>query len=216
MFLGGTIITLAVPSSLNDIKSTNTNNQLTAENRDYLIDQVKVGLSNVASSLRIKNGDNVYYTGMVGIGTTPNNLRSEKLQVDGSGRFSGEVAVVSSLRVGKSQMSPAPKMYIDNTDANYSLYINNQSGTYGLYVIGTGRNYLKGNVGIGTTPSVTYALNVNGTGNFSKPLYAPTPTSSSTNNQVATKGYVDNQSSSQKPTISTHIVSRQTYGQSSI
>ncbi|MDR0607743.1 MAG: hypothetical protein LBG52_05370 [Candidatus Peribacteria bacterium] len=52
MLLGGTIITLALPSSLNDIKSTNANNQLTAENWDYLVAQVQ---SNVNSILNLDN-----------------------------------------------------------------------------------------------------------------------------------------------------------------
>jgi hypothetical protein len=42
VLLGGAIITMALPSSLEDIKSTHANNQLTSGNWDYLVDQVKL------------------------------------------------------------------------------------------------------------------------------------------------------------------------------
>ncbi|MDR0651385.1 MAG: hypothetical protein LBG59_08575 [Candidatus Peribacteria bacterium] len=59
--------------------------------------------------------------------------------------------------------------------------------------------YYTGNVGIGTTPSSAYKLYVSGSGYFSKPLYAPTPTSSSSSTQVATKEYVDSKSTTSQP-----------------
>jgi hypothetical protein len=40
MLLGGAIITLALPSSLDDVKSQNTHYQLNAENWDYVVDQI--------------------------------------------------------------------------------------------------------------------------------------------------------------------------------
>ncbi|MDR0650189.1 MAG: hypothetical protein LBG59_01985 [Candidatus Peribacteria bacterium] len=107
VLLGGAIITMALPSSLNDVKSSNANNQLTAENWDYLVEQVsgqvskltnlsgKISinttnitslsgklatlsgtvntLTNTTSSVRTKNGNNIYYSsGNVGIGLVPN------------------------------------------------------------------------------------------------------------------------------------------------
>ncbi|MDR2415705.1 MAG: hypothetical protein LBD75_03720, partial [Candidatus Peribacteria bacterium] len=135
VLLGGTIITLALPSSLDEVKSSNANHQLTAENWDYLVEQVSGQISKLAtlsgrvstlldSSTWKKNGNNIYYNnGNIGIGTTP---------------------------------SSSYKTYIYNSSSNRGLYINNQTGTYGLYVGGTGRNYFAGNVGIGTTPSSSY------------------------------------------------------------
>jgi hypothetical protein len=126
VLLGGVIITLAIPSSLDDIKSHRANNQLIAENWDYLVEQMKSGW--------IKNGDNIYYnSGNVAIGNIP---------------------------------SSHYKMLVYNTTANYGLYVYNQTGNHGLYVTGTGRNYLAGNLGIGTTVPTTYRLNVAGSGNF--------------------------------------------------
>jgi hypothetical protein len=72
VLLGGAIVTMALPSSLDDIKSTNADNQLTSENRDYLVDQVKVLSGKIATaSLWKKDGQNIYYTGNVGIGIKP-------------------------------------------------------------------------------------------------------------------------------------------------
>jgi hypothetical protein len=85
MLLGGSIITLALPpSSLDDVKSNRANNQLIAENRDYLVDQVKSGWK--------KNGNNIYYnSGNVGIGVIPSS--AYRLQVNGTGYFSGNVGI---------------------------------------------------------------------------------------------------------------------------
>ncbi|MDR0650066.1 MAG: hypothetical protein LBG59_01305 [Candidatus Peribacteria bacterium] len=47
VFLGGAIITLALPSSLNDVKSDRANHQLTAENWDYLVDKISKQMSNL-------------------------------------------------------------------------------------------------------------------------------------------------------------------------
>jgi hypothetical protein len=49
VLLGGAIITLALPSSLDDVKSPNAHYSLTAENWDYLVDQVKSGTVNFAN-----------------------------------------------------------------------------------------------------------------------------------------------------------------------
>ncbi|MDR0650578.1 MAG: hypothetical protein LBG59_04150, partial [Candidatus Peribacteria bacterium] len=49
VLLGGAIITLALPSSLDEVKSTNAHQQLTAENWDYLVDQVKSGTVNLTN-----------------------------------------------------------------------------------------------------------------------------------------------------------------------
>ncbi|MDR2191170.1 MAG: DUF5011 domain-containing protein [Candidatus Peribacteria bacterium] len=49
VLLGGTIITLALPSSLDAVKSINANNQLTAQNRDYLVDKVKSTISDIST-----------------------------------------------------------------------------------------------------------------------------------------------------------------------
>jgi hypothetical protein len=147
MLLGGAIITLALPSSLDDVKSQNTHYQLNAENWDYVVDQIGgqtkeltnlrgtvSTLSGIISKLRSHNNNGVYYTGNVGIGAAS---------------------------------SASYKTLIYNNTSNYGLYVNNQTGTYGLYVTGTGRNYLAGNLGIGTTSSTAYKLNVSGSGNFS-------------------------------------------------
>jgi hypothetical protein len=91
ILLGGTIFTLASPSSLDDVISTNANNKLSAENRDYVVRQVKSigndvdfninainvlsgrmntlsgkvtilsGMMSNSSSLRQKSGNNIYY-----------------------------------------------------------------------------------------------------------------------------------------------------------
>ncbi|MDR0651611.1 MAG: hypothetical protein LBG59_09820 [Candidatus Peribacteria bacterium] len=47
VILGGAIITLASPSSLNDVKSNRANYQLTAENWDYVVDQMNGAVSNL-------------------------------------------------------------------------------------------------------------------------------------------------------------------------
>jgi archaellum component FlaF (FlaF/FlaG flagellin family) len=73
VLLGGAIVTMALPSSLEDIKSINANNQLTSGSWDYLVDYV--------NSMWKKSGNDLYYnSGNVGIGTTTSTV---KLSVEG-------------------------------------------------------------------------------------------------------------------------------------
>ncbi|MDR0650855.1 MAG: hypothetical protein LBG59_05700 [Candidatus Peribacteria bacterium] len=49
VLLGGAIITLALPSSLDEVKSTNAHYQLTAENWDYVVEQVREQVSKLTN-----------------------------------------------------------------------------------------------------------------------------------------------------------------------
>ncbi|MDR0650550.1 MAG: hypothetical protein LBG59_04000 [Candidatus Peribacteria bacterium] len=49
VLFGGAMITLALPSSLDEVKSSNTHYSLTAKNWDYVVDQVKSGAVNLTN-----------------------------------------------------------------------------------------------------------------------------------------------------------------------
>jgi hypothetical protein len=125
MLLGGAIITLAIPTSLDEVKSTHPNNynQLTAENWDYLVDQVKTGanqliniinqitnlsgkvelLSGKMTNMWIKSGDTVYYTsGNVGIGIT---IPNDKLHVNGNIITNGVIKVGTTTAICNSNIA---------------------------------------------------------------------------------------------------------------
>ncbi|MDR2416343.1 MAG: hypothetical protein LBD75_07280 [Candidatus Peribacteria bacterium] len=82
VILGGTIITLGLPpSSLNDVKSNKANYQLTAENWDYLVDQMSGQVNKLAVlsgkvSTNITNITNL--SGRIATNTTNITLLEEK------------------------------------------------------------------------------------------------------------------------------------------
>ncbi|MDR2415957.1 MAG: hypothetical protein LBD75_05120, partial [Candidatus Peribacteria bacterium] len=81
MLLGGVIITLALPSSLDAVKSNRANYQLPAENWDYLVDQLSGEVSKLAVlsgkvSTNITNITNL--SGRIATNTTNIILLEEK------------------------------------------------------------------------------------------------------------------------------------------
>jgi hypothetical protein len=187
VILGGTIITLALPSTLDDVKSTNTDNQLTADSWDFLVDQVKAlsgKISNISgnrqkhsyglySTGRVGIGDvpsstatttlsvrgNSYLDGNLGIGTAPNN--SYKLYVNGTGFLNGNVGIGTAPENAYKLKVSGNSLLAGNSHLSGNVGIGGiPNNSYKLYVNGTG--YINGNVGIGTTPNASDKLRVDG------------------------------------------------------
>jgi len=93
--------------------------------------------------------DKNYFGGNMLIGSTTDN--GAKLQVTGTSNLNGAVTIKGS----------------GTTNATYGLTVLNSSNSTNFYVNDAGNAYINSYVGIGTNPSSSYLLNVNGTSNYS-------------------------------------------------
>lgn len=127
----------------------------------------------------VKQNLSKYAYGVVGKATTVYNEaigidgHAMQAEVGGPGIAMGVRGIATSA--GSGTLGTTYAGYFDNQAAagnkNYGVYIKTSgSGTYGIYQEGAAKNYLSGNLNIGTTAVSDYKLDVNGTGRVNSTL----------------------------------------------
>ncbi|MDR0650541.1 MAG: hypothetical protein LBG59_03955 [Candidatus Peribacteria bacterium] len=145
VMLGGVIITLALPSSLDEVKSSNADQQLTAENWDYLVDQVKSTVNDITTLTTTTQTDVSGLSDRINaldgtVGTNTTNI------ADLSGKVSTNTTNISNLSGKLATLSGNVTTLLSSSSS--SLRAKNGNNIY----------YTSGNVGVGIIPNTSYAL----------------------------------------------------------